>query len=149
MSSLSKSFKFEVYTGIGSTATSVAVAYPLYPIGTTGTRSFTSFNEQGAGYYGTTSGLHTLTVNATPSFVGTATVQATLAISPNENDWFNIDNVAFIYTTTSTDYIAPNRAGAIEGPVRTAYSNFSGQFTWLRANILINSGAVTRVSFNH
>ena len=149
MPSLSKSFKFTVYNGIGTTATSSAVAYPLYPIGTTGTQHFTSSPEQGAGYYGTTSGLHTLTVNTTPTFVGTATVQATLAVDPVEADWFNVNEAQFVYTTQSPGYIPPNRVGAISGPTRTDYANFKGQFTWLRAKIDINSGAVITISYNY
>jgi hypothetical protein len=50
MPSLSKSFKFVVNTGVGSTATSVAVGYPLYPLGISGTQIFTSMKDQGAGY---------------------------------------------------------------------------------------------------
>jgi hypothetical protein len=149
MPSLSKSFKFEVYTGIGTTGTSAAIAYPLYPIGTTGTQVFTSFPENGAGYYGTTSGLHTLVVNTTPTFVGTTTIQATLAVDPKESDWFNVDNSQFVYTTESTGYVAPNRVGAIEKPIRTDHLNFTGQFAWLRAKIDIDSGAVTTISYNY
>lgn len=149
MPSLSKSFKFTVYNGIGTTATSSAVAYPLYPIGTTGTQHFTSFPDTAAGYYGTRNGLHTLIVNTTPTFVGTATVQATLAVSPSENDWFDVDNAEFTYTTTSTGYIPPNRVGAISGPTRTEHVNFKGQFTWLRTKIAIDSGAVITISYNY
>ncbi len=149
MPSLSKSFKFTVYNGIGTTATSAAVAYPLYPIGTTGTQVFTSAPEAGAGYYGTTSGLHTLTVNTTPTFVGTATVQASLAVNPQETDWFDVSGVEFIYTTASPGYIEPSRVGAISGPTRTEYANFKGQFAWLRANIQVDSGAVITISYNY
>lgn len=149
MPSLSKSFRFTVYNGIGTTATSVAVAYPKYPIGTTGTQYFTSFPEQGAGYYGTTSGLHTLTVNTTPTFVGTATVQATLAVDPQENDWFNVDNAEFVYTVDSPGYIEPVSVGAISHPTRTDYITFKGQFTWLRAKVDIDSGAVITLSYNY
>jgi len=149
MPSLSKSFKFSVYNGIGTTATSVAVAYPLYPIGTTGTQNFTSSPEQGAGYYGTTNGLHTLVVNTTPTFVGTATVQATLAVDPQETDWFNVADAEFVYTVDSPGYIEPNRVGAIQGPTRTEHVNFNGQFTWLRAKIAIDSGAIITISYNY
>jgi hypothetical protein len=149
MPSLSKSFKFTVYTGIGSTATSAAVAYPLYPIGSTGTQVFTSIPENGAGYYGTTSGLHTLAVNTTPGFVGTATIQAALAVSPTELDWFKVDDAEFVYTSSSPGYIAPNRAGAIEGPTRTEHLNFTGQFAWLRAKVEIDSGAILTINYNY
>lgn len=152
MPSLSKSFRFTVYTGLGSTATSVELAYPLYPPGTTGTKSFTSFNEQGAGYYGTTDGLHTISLTCTQTFVGTATLQATLATEPSNNDWFNIDNVQFEYTTLDPDYVDPHLSGSnpYKGLVlRTTGTNFTGQFTWLRANVDIDSGAIIKISYNH
>ena len=149
MPSLSKSFKFTVYTGIGATATSVAVAYPLYPVGTSGTQTFVSVKEQGAGYYGTTNGLHTLTVTTSPSFVGTATVQATLAVDPTETDWFDITDAEFVYTTSSPGYVAPSRTGAIEMPPRSDYITFNGQFTWLRTTVEIDSGAIQAISYNY
>jgi hypothetical protein len=152
MPSLSKSFRFTVYTGLGTTATSVEIAYPMYPMTTSGTQEFVSFKEQGAGYYGTTNGLHSLTVTTTPTFVGTATVQATLATDPIEADWFDITDVAFEYLITDPDYIAPAHTGAnpyIGQHLRTDYVNFTGQFTWLRTNVLIDSGAVMKVSYNY
>lgn len=152
MPSLSKSFRFTVYTGIGTTATSVECAYPMYPIGTTGTQSFVSAKEQGAGYYGTTNGLHSLIITNTPTFVGTATVQATLATDPIESDWFDVNNVEFIYTTADPDYIAPGNLGAnpYKGmQLRSDYANFTGQFTWLRTNVLIDSGAIIKISYNY
>lgn len=149
MPSLSKSFKFTVYTGIGTTATSVAVAYPVYPIGTTGTQTFVSAKEQAAGYYGTSNGLHTLTVTTSPSFLGTATVEATLAVDPVEADWFTVADAEFVYTTESEGYVPTNRLGAIEMPTRADYVNFTGQFTWLRTRINIDSGAVHAVSYNY
>lgn len=152
MPSLSKSFKFTVYTGIGTTATSVECAYPLYPIGTTGPQSFVSLKEQGAGYYGTTNGLHTLTMTSTKTFVGTATVQATLATDPVEADWFDVDSATFTYTTDAEDYIPTNNLGAnpyIANIPRVDYANFTGQFTWLRVNVINESGAILKISYNY
>jgi hypothetical protein len=150
MPSLSKSFKFTVYTGIGTTGTSVAVAYPLYPIGISGTQNFVSATDHGAGYYGTSNGLHSLTVNTTPSFRGTATVQATLAVNPTEIDWFNVDSAKFTYTTTSTGYVPALLMGSSpegESP-RVEYVNFTGQFSWLRTLIDIDEGAVMSIKYN-
>lgn len=150
MPSLSKSFKFTVYTGIGTTGTSVAVAYPMYPIGISGTQYFVSTADHGAGYYGTSSGLHSLTVNTTPSFRGTATVQATLAVSPAETDWFDVKLAKFTYTTTSTGYVPALLMGSNpegESP-RVEYVNFTGQFTWLRTLVDIDEGAVMSVKYN-
>jgi hypothetical protein len=153
MPSLSKSFKFVVHTGVGSTATSVAVGYPLYPFGISGTQIFTSMKEQGAGYYGTTNGLHTLVVATTPSFRGTATVQATLTTDPQEADWFNVSPAEFTYTALSPGYIpgqliGANPNGTSPGP-RNDYSTFNGQFTWLRTRIAIDEGAVLSIKYNY
>jgi hypothetical protein len=151
MPSLSQSFKFIVNSGIGTTATSVAVAYPVYPIEISGTQTFTSFKEKGAGYYGTTNGLHSLTVNTTPSFLGTATVQATLTTDPTETDWFDVVNAQFVYTTTSTGFMPAILMGANpEGPnPRTDYVNITGQFTWLRTVVETDAGAVMSVKYNY
>jgi hypothetical protein len=150
MPSLSKNFKFTVYTGIGTTGTSVAVAYPLYPIGISGTQQFVSSPNQGAGYYGTSNGLHSLTINTTPSFRGTATIQATLAVDPAESDWFDVNNATFTYTTTSTGYVPELLMGSNpEGETpRTEYVNFTGQFTWLRTRLDIDEGALMSVRYN-
>lgn len=152
MPSLSKSFKFTVYTGLGTTATSVELAYPLYPIGTTGTQEFTSFKDNGAGYYGTTNGLHVATISTTPTFVGTATIQATLATDPTEADWFDVSSATFEYTTDDPEYIAPSNTGANPNKghnLRTDYVSFTGQFTWLRTHVLIDSGAIVKLSYNY
>lgn len=152
MPSLSKNLKFTVYTGLGTTATSVECAYPLYPIGTTGTQEFVSFKDQGAGYYGTTNGLHVLTVTTTPTFAGTATVQATLATDPTEDDWFNVTGAEIVKTTSDPDYVAPSNTGAnpnIAHNLRTDYVSFTGQFTWIRSRVLIDSGAIIKISYNY
>jgi hypothetical protein len=151
MPSLSKSFSFSVYSGNGSAANSVAVPYPLFPMNETGTRYFTSFKEKCAGYYGTTNGLHSLTVTTTPSFLGTVKMQATLAVDPTETDWFDIKDVEFTYTENSPGY-EPSLL-AMSSPTsprpRTDYANFKGQFTWLRAKIDIDSGAVMSIMYNY
>jgi hypothetical protein len=152
MPSLSKSFKFTVYTGVGTTESSVECAYPLYPIGTSGPKGFVSLKDQGAGYYATSNGLHVLTMVSTKTFVGTATIQATLVTDPAEGDWFDIDSAEFSYSTSSPDYIAPNNTGAnpyIADIPRVDYVNFTGQFTWLRANVIIESGAILKISYNY
>jgi hypothetical protein len=152
MPSLSKNLKFTVYTGLGTTATSVECAYPLYPIGTTGTQEFTSFKDQGAGYYGTTNGLHVITITNTPTFVGTATIQATLATDPIEADWFDIQDAEFVYTVNSPGYVAPSLQGAnpyLGQHLRTAHVSFTGQFTWIRSHVLISSGAIMKLSYNY
>ena len=152
MPSLSKNFKFIVETGVTSTGTSVAVAYPIwYSVQTTSTQVSISFPEHGAGYYGTTNGLHSLTVKTSANFLGTATIQATVATEPVEADWFNIVDGKFLYTATSTGYIPSSLMDINPGDpdIRTDYLNFTGQFTWLRAQVDVDQGAVTGINYNY
>jgi len=152
MPSLSKSLKFQVETGLTSTGTSVAVAYPIwYSVQTTTTQYVTSFPDQGAGYYGTTNGLHSLTVNTSPNFLGTATIQASLATAPTESDWFDVVDGKFEYTTTSTGYI-PSLIidlNPATPDTRTRYLNFTGQFTWIRSQVQVDQGALTSIKYNY
>jgi hypothetical protein len=151
MSSISKSYEFTVSSGIGTTATTVAVAYPVYPIGTTGPQTYTSFKEKAAGYYGTTAGLHTLTVTVTPNFLGTIQIQGTLSMDPVESEWFDIDNGLFTYNEASPGYNMGSGMG--QSPVgqgnRSAYLNFSGLFTYTRARVVTTQGAVMFINFNY
>lgn len=152
MPSLSKSFKFIVETGITSTGTSAAVAFPIwYSVQTTATQYVTSLPDKGAGYYGTTNGLHSLTVNTSANFLGTATIQATLATTPTEADWFEVVDGKFVYTTNSEGYV-PSLSmdlNPASPDIRTEYLNFTGQFTWLRATVEVDQGAVTSINYNY
>ena len=151
MSSLSKSYEFVVNRGIGSSSTSVAVSYPVYPIGINGPQTFVSFKEKAAGYYGPTSGLHTLTVTTTPNFLGTINIQGTLSIDPTENDWFDIENGLFTYNEASSGYNAGSGMG--QSPIgqgnRTDHLLFSGLFTYTRATVVTTQGAVMFINFNY
>lgn len=152
MPSLSKSFKFIVETGVTSTGTSAAVAYPIwYSVQTTSTQSTTSMPTEGAGYYGTTNGLHSLVVSTTPSFLGTATIQATLATTPAEADWFDVVDGKFEYTESSEGYVPSLLLdmNPQQPDIRTDSLVFTGQFTWLRARVEVDQGAVTSINYNY
>jgi hypothetical protein len=151
MASTSKTYEFIVTTGLGTTATSAAAAYPVYPIGVSGAQTFTSFKEKGAGYYGTTTGKHTLTVTTTPNFLGSVLIQGSVSIDPAENDWFNIDNAIFTYNEASPGYNAGSGLG--QSPTgqgsRTDYLNFTGQFTYTRSIVTSTQGAVMFINYNY
>jgi len=130
MPALSKSLEFTI-----NSATSVAVVYPNTA---TDVMTYTSMREKGDGYYGNSDGFHTVGYTATPTFVGTVTMQATLATEPTESDWFNIKDTTSSYTifnvrTTST----------------VDLHNFTGNFVWVRGHIRINDGAVEVIHYNH
>ena len=85
---------------------------------------------KGDGYYGWGDGLHTVSFEIT-GFVGTINIQATLAVLPNDNDWFNVEN-------------------AIQGSgTGISVVNFTGNFVWIRAVATYTAGSINRVLFNH
>lgn len=131
MSSFSQSLNF---TNVNNTS-SVAVVYP-----NTGTTALVYLSDKvkGDGYYGASNGLHTVTYTATTTFVGTATMQATLASAPVEADWFDIVN-------TSVNYTVFNERNA----TTVDYFNFTGNFVWIRGRVTIEAGAVNAIQYNH
>ena len=134
MPAISQSLLFTPANSLGTTAT-VAVVYPNTA---TTTLVYTSQKAKGDGYFGNSDGLHTVMYAASSAFVGTITMQATLATDPTSTDWFNVAD------TTST-YNAFN--------IRTTSTvdiyNFTGNFVWVRGNISIDAGSVFMVQYNH
>jgi hypothetical protein len=89
---------------------------------------------KGDGYYGWGDGVHTVSYQLT-NFVGNLKIQATLASSPGELDWFDIDNTMF------GDSITPTTTVQI--------INFIGNFVWVRAIVNYTAGTVNSVLYNH
>lgn len=134
MPALSQSLLFTPANSVGTTAT-VAVVYPNTA---TSTQIYLSEKAKGDGYFGNSDGLHTVMYAASSAFVGTVTMQATLATSPTDNDWFNVSG------TTSTYRVLDERS------VSTVDSyNFTGNFVWVRGYVAINAGSVFMVQLNH
>jgi len=131
MPALSKSLTFSIY----NSTSSVAVVYPNTA---TGALIYTSYPEQGDGYYSASDGVHTVMYTATPDFTGTVTMQATLASSPVESDWFDVQNTTVSYNTNM------NRDFAT-----VDYFNFTGNFVWVRGYVAIGSGSVESILYNH
>jgi hypothetical protein len=130
MPALSQSLLFTV-----NSASTVVVDYPN--TGTT-TMIYLSDKVKGDGYFGGSDGLHTVMYTATPTFVGTVTMQATLASEPTANDWFVISD-------TTTEYTALNNRTTSTVDLH----NFTGNFVWIRGYIAIYDGAVSNISYNH
>jgi len=134
MPSLSQTLTFTPTHTPSSTSTTAVV----YPNTATETLSFVSSKLKGDGYFGGSDGFHTVQYTANQDFSGTITMQATLAISPVESDWFNLNTTKVSYTplnvrTTSTVDIF----------------NFTGNFVWVRGSVLINDGSVENILYNH
>ena len=88
---------------------------------------------KGDGYYGYTDGLHTVSYTLT-GFIGVLKIQATLAIEPTDNDWFDIDFSAGDGVMPYTD---------------KGYSNFVGNFVWVRIAVInFTAGTINRVLYN-
>lgn len=134
MPALSQSLLFTPSNSVGTTAT-VAVVYPNTA---STTLIYLSEKTKGDGYFGNSDGFHTVMYVATPDFQGTVTMQATLATSPVESDWFNI-------VGTSNSY----RSLDIRTTSTIDTHNFTGNFVWVRGYVAIDAGSVTMIQYNH
>ena len=131
MPALSQALEFITYTNTASVQV-------VYPNSATITMVYMSDKIQGDGYYSNTGGLHTAMVTASSTFVGTASMQASLATAPVEADWFDINGATVSYNQMN------NR---IESTVDCF--NFTGNFVWLRGVVRIQSGTVQSILVNH
>jgi hypothetical protein len=134
MSSLSQSLTFKIPNG-NTTTNSTQVSYLNTA---TGTLVFNSEKTQGDGYFGGSDGLHTVMYTATPNFVGTVSMQASLASDPGLSDWFDVANTAVSYT------VLQNRTSPT-----VDYFNFTGNYVWIRGVVSIDAGAVESILYNH
>jgi hypothetical protein len=131
MPALSQNLTFAIY----NSTSSVAVVYP-----NTGTSTivYKSVPVKGDGYYGASDGMHTVSYTATPTFVGSIYMQASLATQPLESDWFKITDTTVIYTEQNSRSTAT-----------VDYFNFIGNFVWVRGVVSIGSGTVNEIQYNH
>lgn len=96
-----------------------------------------SWKAKGCGYNRQSNGMHTVQFSTANSFVGIVTIQATLAATPEDADWFDVVDL------TLGDNITPVADGAIT-------KNFTGNFTWVRGIITeFTSGSLNRVLYTH
>jgi len=101
------------------------------------TESYYSQIENGDGYFGRSDGIHTVQFNLI-NFTGIIAVQATLATSPIESDWFTVSQS--IHDTTSNSNLKDG----------SFIYNFTGNFIHLRIKISeYTSGSITSVFLNH
>lgn len=122
MSNLSQQFVFQINT---TTPAVKSIGIPTTAVGPNGALLFYSDKLKGDGYYNTSDGLHTVSYTVGPSFQGTCTVQASLAVTPGDTDWFDVDSTAITYTPTGSGYLTTT----------TNYINFTGNFVWVRAKV--------------
>ena len=103
-----------------------------------GTSAVTGSNTPGDSYYGFTDGLHTVAIYPN-NFLGDVAIQATLAETPTNSDWFNI-------TLKNGDKATYNNQSTVD-----AYT-FTGNFLYLRAVVTpqsTNTGTIDKVLLNY
>jgi hypothetical protein len=90
----------------------------------------TGANFKGDGYYSRTDGFHTVQYNYA-GLTGTITIQATLATTPTDTDWFDVHTYTAAQETSSK------------------IANFTGNYVWIRATVTITNGTVNSITLNH
>ena len=92
----------------------------------------TGTDHKGDGYYGRADGLHTVQYNFA-GLTGTITIQASLATTPTEDDYFDIAGSTFTADQSTT--------------ISTA--NFTGNFVWVRAKATsVTAGTISSILIN-
>ena len=97
--------------------------------------SFNSDKVKGDGYYGFADGVHTVQTRVT-SLVATVKLQATLATTPADTDWVDIETV-------------------VNGDGSTAITqgyltNFTGNYVWIRVAVTnFTAGTINTVVLGH
>ena len=112
--------------------------YVSYPFTATGVMVYYSDKTQGDGYFGGTDGVHTVMYTSTQDFVGTITMQASLASIPTDNDWVTVANTTVTYNSIN-----------VRNTFSVDYFNFTGNFVWVRGVVSIEAGAVESIQYNH
>jgi hypothetical protein len=90
---------------------------------------------KGDGYYGRSDGFHTVQYSLS-GFIGTVTMQGTLATAPGAADWFTVYSQAY----PVVDDV---------GTTSSVITNFTGNYVWVRAVVTYTDGTVNSVILNH
>lgn len=99
-------------------------------------QTVTGEKYKGDGYYGRSDGIHTIQY-ALEGFIGTVSIQATLAVEPGTDDWF----------TVYTESYPIDSSGSTTTSV---IKNFTGNYVWVRAYISgWTDGSVDKILLNH
>jgi hypothetical protein len=136
MSALSQNLTFKITQGNTTTETVQVV----YPNNTSTTLTYASEKAKGDGYYGGSDGLHTAMYTYNSNFIGTITMQASLATTPVEADWFSISGTTAVATDIDVNY---------QNTATSLYYNFTGNFVWVRGHVTIRDGIVNSILLNH
>lgn len=95
---------------------------------------FVTDKAKGDGYYSQADGLHTVSYHVDATCTGAIKMQGSLATTPTEDDFFDIDNTTFTTDQSTT-------INSI---------NFTGNFVWIRAKCTANTaGSVSKILYNN
>ena len=95
---------------------------------------FVTEKFKGDGYFQQTDGIHTVAFHVNSTCTGAIKMQGSLATTPTEDDYFDIDGTTF--TTDQSTLISS--------------VNFTGNFVWVRAKCTSNTaGSVTKILYNN
>lgn len=97
-----------------------------------------SNKQKGAGYHRRYDAVHTATFSFN-NFKGSVKLQATLALYPSDDDWFDIiyDSGSELEAVDSTPLLT------------TEVRNFTGNFVWIRAAYQITEGTITQIRYSY
>jgi hypothetical protein len=102
----------------------------------------TSNSQPGAGYYLGNRDLQTVNISLT-SCVGNIVIEATLATTPNDIDWFKV------YELEANAFAPANSAPQIASNA-SMYTNVEGNFVYLRAKVVgFQNGAVDFIKLSY
>ena len=114
--------------------TLIMLPQTTYTAGPPPNTTVTGSSVTGASYYQSSQDLQTVTWSVT-NFKGTINVQASLVDTPTDNDWFTVLNVVY---------------NDMAGTTINSFENVTGNFLYLRANILnFSSGIVNNVKVSY
>ena len=102
---------------------------------------FVTDKAKGDGYYSQPDGVHTVAYHVNASLNDDANIsikmQASLATTPTEDDWFDISGTGIDQTN-------------IDGSTLAFSANFTGNFVWVRAKVSgMSAGAISKILYNH
>lgn len=131
------------------TVSGASVSYPQKDVGPV---NATATREKGDGYYSRSDGLHTIQVSLS-GFIGSIQMQGTLAIDPNENDWFTVELGTGTMSVDTTGSLSEQNITSItytESTSNVKSYNFTGNYVWIRAKISNwANGTVNSIKLNH
>lgn len=123
----------------------------LETVSYTGSSTLIGNKFKGDGFYGMSDGLHTFEISLT-GFIGKIKIQATLALDPNEQDWFDTDIGNGSQTMDTTGLIQSASKTTIEYTgAETSINayNVTGNLVWVRAYIIDwTEGSIQSITMN-